>query len=178
MAWSMGLSVRFLRLCDFPRLDNADTPDDSCGMTATIVEPLSPAMQDTGWVGFDDLPVEAQLAVQNWTTVHTPEYLTLCARLSHWQMVWIPTDIAIERVMSSGDHVTDFDGDWETYHDWYLSQGNIPDHGPSRWPVIEATIEARNADFGYLDDGWHRFHSYVAAGDTHIPLLRSRRIPD
>jgi hypothetical protein len=147
-------------------------------MSTATAEQDAAAEQDTGWVGFDALPVEAQLAVQNWTDVHTAEYLSMHARLSEWQMVWLPVATAIERVMSSGDHVDDFDGDWETYHDWYVSRGNLPDHGTSRWPVIEASIEARNADYGYLDDGWHRFHSYVLAGDTHIPLLRSRRIPD
>lgn len=150
-------------------------------MTAALAEmPPLPVAQvsDTGWVAFDDLPEVARLAVQHWTDVHTPEYLALHARLSQWQMVLIETETVIERVMASGDHVDDFDGDWETYHEWYLSRGNVPDHGTSRWPVIEATIEARNADEGYLDDGWHRFHSYVHAGDTHIPVLRSRRIPD
>lgn len=137
-----------------------------------------PQVTDTGWVSYDDLPVEAQKAIQNWTDVHTPEYLAMHARLSLWQMVLIDTETLIERVMATGDHADDFDGDWETYHGWYMDRGSVPDHGDSRWPVLEASVEARNADFGYLDDGWHRFHSYVAAGDTHIPVLRSRRIPD
>lgn len=128
------------------------------------------------WVDFDDLSPAAQRAISHQTDiVHAAELVTY-ARRKQWQEERVPTTTVIERVMATGDHADDFDGDWAAYHAWYVSQGGVPDHGTSRWPVIENPLALRGA-CGYLDDGWHRLHSYIRAGDTHIPVLRHRPHP-
>lgn len=54
---------------------------------------------------------------------------------------------------------------FEEYHQWYIEGGDIPDHGDSIYPVIEGGHNE------WLDDGWHRFHSYVKKGFQKIPVL-------
>lgn len=55
---------------------------------------------------------------------------------------------------------------FEEYHQWYIDGGDIPDHGDSVYPSIEGGHNE------WLDDGWHRFHSYVKKGFQFIPVLR------
>jgi hypothetical protein len=52
------------------------------------------------------------------------------------------------------------------YNCWYLNQGNVIDHGKSVWPVILNDFPDE-----FLQDGWHRFHSYVAKKLKSIPVL-------
>ncbi|WP_145950116.1 hypothetical protein [Paenibacillus sp. Y412MC10] len=54
---------------------------------------------------------------------------------------------------------------FDDYHQLYVAGGDIPDHRKSRWPCIAPGIDE------WLEDGWHRFHAYVIAGDSFIPLL-------
>lgn len=56
---------------------------------------------------------------------------------------------------------------FEEYHKAYVGNGkDIPNHGDSVYPVIEG-------GFGeWLDDGWHRFHSYVKYGHKEVPVLK------
>lgn len=126
------------------------------------------------WVGFDDLSPAAQDAIRFWTDVHDPAAIVEAARTLEWQEELVPLADVLAQAMASGDHAVDFNGDWEAYHAWYLSGGDVPDHGTSRWPVIENSERGRAINGEYLDDGWHRLHSYVRAGDTHIPVLRHR----
>jgi len=56
---------------------------------------------------------------------------------------------------------------FDDYHRWYMREGRpIPTYA-SRWPVIESPFADE-----WLEDGWHRFHSYVEAGDTIVLVLR------
>lgn len=126
----------------------------------------------TGWMQYDELPDTAKNAVRHWSTVASPEQLEARARTRQWQMEHVPVDEMKKRVMADDPDLGHQHGDFEGYHRWYLSAGPVPEHGASRWPVIEK--DPRDETEGYLDDGWHRFHSYVRAGDTHIPLLRQR----
>jgi len=54
---------------------------------------------------------------------------------------------------------------FEAYHQWYIEGEDVPDHGNSVYPVIQG------GDNEWLDDGWHRFHSYVKKGFQRIPVL-------
>jgi hypothetical protein len=55
---------------------------------------------------------------------------------------------------------------FDEYHRWYMQEcGPIPNY-PTQWPVIEGDPD------GWLEDGSHRFHSYVEAGDQTVPVLR------
>lgn len=128
------------------------------------------------WVGYDALSPAAQQAILHWTDVHTPAQLLAGARRFEWQEELLPTTVVIAKVMMAGDHAVDFKGNWYAYHNWYLSRFGVPDHGTSRWPIIESDAAELRAGQAYIDDGWHRFHSYVKAGDTHIPVLRARRL--
>ena len=55
---------------------------------------------------------------------------------------------------------------WAEYHEDYLS-GGVPEHPDSgRWPVLLSDHDEET-----LRDGWHRFHSYVRAGDIEVPAV-------
>lgn len=56
--------------------------------------------------------------------------------------------------------------DWDSYHTWFCSTG-VPDHPEAdRWPVLLSAGEEET-----LEDGNHRFHSYVRAGAVTIPAV-------
>jgi len=56
--------------------------------------------------------------------------------------------------------------DFDEYHKMYVGDGSdIPNHGDSMYPVIEG------GEGEWLDDGWHRFHSYVKHKKNIIPVL-------
>jgi hypothetical protein len=60
----------------------------------------------------------------------------------------------------------DFPGDFDAYHKWFMDHCGTEDHGESVWPVIlDSTGDA------LLQDGWHRFHSYVERKLEQIPCL-------
>ncbi|MES5838038.1 hypothetical protein [Bacillus cereus group sp. MG11] len=60
----------------------------------------------------------------------------------------------------AGDFLT-----FEEYHEWYIKGGDIPYYGESMYPVIQG------GDGEWLDDGWHRFHSYILYKKGFIPVL-------
>lgn len=113
---------------------------------------------------FAFLSNECQLALMEYlqceTIAETNDRLkdrTFCFEL-------VPVDEAKQRCMQLSEDLwgcTSF-GD---YHELYVACGDIPDHGESKWPCIAPGVNE------WLDDGWHRFHSYIAAGDPFIPLL-------
>jgi hypothetical protein len=79
----------------------------------------------------------------------------------------VPVKAAKAHVMALGDLAADWSGDWDAYHAWYAGQGDVPDHPrDGRWPAIMSSF----GDEAF-EDGWHRFHSYVAAGDADIPVV-------
>ena len=67
-----------------------------------------------------------------------------------------------------GDHR--FSG-FDEYHRWYISDGDGARwNGKSVWPVILNDYE-NDTGTGLLQDGWHRFHAYVARGVKTIPCV-------
>jgi hypothetical protein len=84
----------------------------------------------------------------------------------HYEETTVPTEELKHKVMQDPEIAAH--GSFDAYHRWYKSMGDVPQH-TERWPVIEG--EGHEA----LEDGWHRFHSYVAQGDKHIPMLRKKR---
>lgn len=126
------------------------------------------------WGSFDDLPDFAKDAIRHQGDSTSPEDHEAYARSREWQYARVPTELMAERIMAADPDLVADHGTFEAYHDWYVSRGRVPDHGDSHWP----SIEAGPGMVGYLDDGWHRFHSYVARGMKNVPLLRSRPIPD
>ena len=54
---------------------------------------------------------------------------------------------------------------FEDYHAWYKKDCGIPKYSnKNRWACIAESEDV-------LQDGWHRFHSYVDAGHKTIPLV-------
>jgi hypothetical protein len=72
-------------------------------------------------------------------------------------------------VMESGD-TREIADDFDSYHQWYVGARDTPQH-TERWPSIRSSSPE---DAGYFEDGWHRFHSYVAQGDATIPTVEMR----
>jgi len=64
----------------------------------------------------------------------------------------------------------DFD-DFNKYHKWYRKQGKV-DHGDSVFPIILSSDKGVDDRFEFIEDGWHRFHSYVDKGITNIPVVK------
>tara|TARA_R110002020_G_scaffold73616_3_gene188838 strand:- start:1870 stop:2415 length:546 start_codon:yes stop_codon:yes gene_type:complete len=64
----------------------------------------------------------------------------------------------------------DFD-DFNKYHKWYRKGGKV-DHGDSIFPIILSSDHVRERGFEFIEDGWHRFHSYVDKGITNIPVIK------
>jgi len=52
---------------------------------------------------------------------------------------------------------------FEEYHEWYRESDNT-DHKDSVFPIVLGCEE-------YIEDGWHRFHSYVKKGLKEIPFV-------
>lgn len=132
------------------------------------------AMVPASWTRVHDLPSEAQSAL-----------IALCSEsfdgpeaLEHldeweWRIEHEPVDALKARVMDG--LLAEGEDEWATfdeYHAWYMSQDDPRqvDHGASVWPCIAEDIP----DGPPIEDGWHRFHSYVAKGMAEIPMLHSR----
>jgi len=60
----------------------------------------------------------------------------------------------------------DFDN-FNEYHKWYREESK-EDYGDSVFPIILSP----NNGFEFIEDGWHRFHSYVDKGIKNIPVIK------
>lgn len=79
----------------------------------------------------------------------------------------VPMELITKRVGASVDK---FDDAFSTFDDWhkhYRDTGGAVDHGNSVLPIIMAD----NGHEGGIDDGWHRFNSYVAKGLKAVPVV-------
>lgn len=68
-----------------------------------------------------------------------------------------------EKIMSVVEFDTKFDN-FEEYHKWYRKNDET-DHGDSVFPIIVSNCDE------FIEDGWHRFHSYVHKGMKEIPFV-------
>lgn len=58
--------------------------------------------------------------------------------------------------------------DFQAHHDEMLRNHPIPSHSAkNRWPLI-----VRDTNPNYVDDGYHRMHSYIRDGATSLPTMR------
>jgi hypothetical protein len=81
-----------------------------------------------------------------------------------------PRDDFLKRYMDADDEFTSQygPGDWEAHHQETLAAHPIPSYpADGRWPLI-----VRDENPNYVDDGYHRLHSYMRDGATHIPTVR------
>ena len=56
---------------------------------------------------------------------------------------------------------------FDKYHHWYISHEDTPFY-EDIWPIIIATGCVSNE---IIEDGWHRFHSYIRSGIKSIPFV-------
>ena len=85
--------------------------------------------------------------------------------------VYIERDEPVEqvqrRIASPGSGVDEHHGgDFDDYHRWFLATRGVARH-THRWPAIRGGGDGDD----YLQDGWHRLHSYLAQGDRTIPTV-------
>lgn len=79
----------------------------------------------------------------------------------------VNTDNIICSIMDNNITIKETFDDWESYHQWYLSSHDIPVYPEeNRWPCIISENEGE-----VIQDGWHRFHSYVRSGHPKIPVV-------
>lgn len=94
--------------------------------------------------------------------------------LDHWGarktfgLATVPTIALCQQVMNDPDRRIDFET-FEEYHQHYRKICAVPQHPTAnRWPVF---LSPRKRERESFIDGWHRFHSYYAAGAKKIPLI-------
>jgi len=89
---------------------------------------------------------------------------------SEYGLVTVPTKDLIDAWAEiDSDAVQDFSGDFDAYHAWYQSHRGESNRGGGdnpTWPVILSDFEDE-----ILQDGWHRFHQYIANGAKKIACL-------
>lgn len=79
--------------------------------------------------------------------------------LKNYEYGLVPTDIIKDKIK----HVYDQDS-FDEYHKWY---GQTKDHGSSILPIL---VSDKNDE--YIEDGWHRFHSYIDKNLVEIPVVK------
>jgi hypothetical protein len=117
-------------------------------------------------ISFYDLPPSAEAALIEWLGEGDDVRERLIAGRYGYRLV--PVEEMKAFVMDDPDIGEAFK-DFDYYHQWYLNDAReqMPVYPvTSRWPVI-ATGRGEEP----LDDGWHRLHAYVEAGDQTIALL-------
>ena len=117
---------------------------------------------------FNELPIECKKALLAYCYMRfqTIEEVAEFYKERLFKLETISMEEAKKRCIEQSEDWYE-DETFEAYHQVYVGDGStIPNHGDSIFPVIEG-------GFGeWLDDGWHRFHSYVKNGHSTIPVLR------
>ena len=89
---------------------------------------------------------------------------------SEYGLVTVPTKTLIDAWAEiDSDAIKDFHGNFDAYHAWYQSRRGTSTRGGGKnptWPVIFSDYEDE-----LLQDGWHRFHQYIANGVKEIACL-------
>jgi len=119
---------------------------------------------------YEALPAEAKLAIEEYRSEYdTPATI----RRRRYGLAQVPLSVVADihlRDANRGQAACGFDlfADFAAYHRECTQQGDTPSYpsGSPRWPCIISSLEDE-----FFEDGHHRFHAYVNAGDTHIPCL-------
>lgn len=123
------------------------------------------------WQTLGDLPPEATFATTTYCQDYVERMPDEAESIKVFQMVparWteLPIEMVKQRVMLSPEFKDDF-ADFQAYHAWYMKGGDVPLYGSeNRWPCMPSGL-----DDEAFEDGWHRFHAYVEAGHTTIPVM-------
>jgi len=119
---------------------------------------------------FSELPFESKQALyvyRNEVESNTMEEVEKLYQGRTFTLEFISMEEAKKRCM---EQFADWGWECQTFDDYhriYVGDGSdIPNHGDSMYPVIES------GDEEWLEDGWHRFHSYVKYDKKEVPVLR------
>lgn len=90
----------------------------------------------------------------------------------------LPTSVAAREITRSNPIDSDTEKeykDFDAYHKDYISHVIVPEHPPgNRWPSIigcSGPPITGSAWEEFIEDGWHRFHSYVRDGAKKVPVI-------
>lgn len=108
---------------------------------------------------FSNLPQAGKNAVQ---VYWADEFGLEISPNSLWGYVEIPVEALKQAIGGMEDHP-----DFESYHQWYTTGGDIPDYSNADYAVILDNIYEEEV----ILDGWHRFHDYVRKGVKNIPAV-------
>lgn len=123
------------------------------------------------WVTLDELSPTALAAILAYMSdgdFRDETEALIHARTLVYAVEVVPMSELIERV--TPNMITD-GWDFETWREWYgsVDDDRRVDHGDSVWPVIA------DDHFGTgIEDGWHRFYSYLTKGLTEVPVVHIR----
>lgn len=112
--------------------------------------------------------------IQRWIKKHLDFWIKANGK-EQFGMVEVPTDDFCKLIFEA--HKNDLCGDdfksFDEYHRWYINSCLWKDsdkHYSKAWPAILGD-DWNFKQYEILQDGWHRFHSYVKQGKKTIPLV-------
>jgi len=128
-------------------------------------------------VAFKDLPTEAQKAMAHYMAADGEAWetddLRTCRRKYgrvRFGVVRVPRQVleteCVRNFLSASDKHNQTWETFEEYHQWYMEDSVVENHGDSVWPVILNCFPDE-----ILQDGWHRFHHYVENRLETVPCL-------
>lgn len=83
----------------------------------------------------------------------------------------IPTQEIIKLIWKNHPEIQYEHKSFEEYHSWYINHGDTPNHS-EQWAVI---IGRGCISDEIIEDGWHRFHSYIKNNYNSIPFIIYRK---
>lgn len=125
-------------------------------------------------LSYEELPAPAQLAIAHymaidgeaWPRYEDPARYALRFGETQFGAVNVSMHELQNAIMEYNADCRNDHANWDAYHRWYLSLGDVPDHGASVWPVI------LDCDYGeVLQDGWHRLHDYARKDLDAVPAI-------
>ena len=120
-------------------------------------------------VTFDELRPETQRALLRYMQEGVDDGAEFDPHVRVRDFVYIERDEPVEEVkrqiLAHSDLADHHGDDFDDYHRWYLANRDVPLH-TQRWPALRSDLSDE-----YFEDGWHRFHSYLAQGAATIPTV-------
>lgn len=77
---------------------------------------------------------------------------------------YVPTQLIIDKLVEEDPEQRS----WDEWYDFYASRRTIPNHGES---ILALLVQDDDETDDFLEDGWHRFHSYVQKGIQKVPIV-------
>lgn len=113
------------------------------------------------FLSYDELPYLAKQSLKTYPYLEETDY-----PLVKFTLETIAIEEAKNRCMSF-DELSDMYSSFDEFHKNYVSFGDVPEHN-EMYPVFENV----DSDYEWLEDGWHRFNSYVRSGFKTIDVMR------